>query len=614
MSFLRRRRAAAAALLAVAASVAACEGRPPQGEPSSEPEGARGASLDGAMIAEIDLTRGAPEAAPTSLFGAPQRRSHTDLVRALRDLARTSERAPKGLFVRIGTASTGLARAFEVGSLLGAIRKQKPVVCHADEYDNGTLLLAAKGCTKLWLSPAGEVDSVGIAAQLLYANKLLERLHVGVDFLQVGKYKGAEETFTRDGPSPEARETLEGALRGMRAAWVTGISEGRGSPAVAELIEDGPFTPDDAKAKGLVDAIGYADEARNEAKKLAGAERVVTRFGGGGAAGASRGLVGALRALSGSGSVGTPHVTVVPAIGGISMTDSGSLPFGSSDGITERELGRLLERLKNDTSTKAVVIRIDSPGGSALASDLLWKKLMALREKKPVVFSIGEMAASGGYYLACTATKIVADPTSIIGSIGVVGGKLVVGGTLEELGVHAETIPAATDPKKRARAGYMSPFTRWDDPTRQKVLASMQAIYDLFLKRVAEGRGTTVDKIAPSAEGRLFAGVEAKERGLVDEIGGLNEAIDLAIALAKLPKDAPVDVVNDDGGGIFELIDSAGGDARSEAAARARRVAGEAVLPAWSGVPEVAALLGSMAPIFDGERAIAAVPFGLRVR
>ncbi len=573
----------AGAIVGAGLLLAGCEGRAPRSSPSAPatpvgsasaaPDGdvptARASSGDGAALVEIDLARGVPEGRPTSLLGTASRHSHVDLVRTLRAIAEHgdgSSAAGKGVFVRLGTAQIGLARAEEIGALLGAVRKQKQVVCHADEYTNATMMLAALGCTRIWISPAGGVDTVGIAAQLLFANRLLERLHIGVDFLQVGKYKGAQEPYTRNGPSPEARESIEGTLRGLRAAWLAHVAQGRGKLSAADAAEDGPFGPDDALARGLVDAIGYPDEALDDAKKLAGTARVVTRFGGGESSGGGRGLVGVLRSLAGSSRGGSPHVAVVPAVGAISMSSSPSL-LGGSEGITEHELGKVIGKLTADAAVKAVVLRIDSPGGSALASDLLWKKLRKLAAAKPLVVSIGDMAASGGYYLSCAGTKIVAEPTSIVGSIGVVGGKLAVGKALDELGVHAETIAAAPDPKKAARAGYSSNFTEWDDPTRARVLTSMTAIYDLFVRRIAEGRGTTVEAVAPSAEGRIFGGVEAKERGLVDVLGGLSEAIDLALQLAKLPADTPVEVVEDEPGLLEMLAEREGEGASSSASA-----------------------------------------------
>jgi len=603
--------------IAAAVALAACSGR----ERTAPPAGSKGVGLDQPAVAELDLSGGLPESASTPLLGPPSRRTHAELVRSLRALA--DAESSKGFLVRLGMSRISFARAHEVGRILGDVRKAgRPVVCHADEYNNGTLLLAAAGCSKLWVSAAGQVSSIGLAAQLIFAKGLLDKLNVSADFLQVGKFKGASEPFTREGASPEARQSLEGALGGLRAAWVSGIVEGRGKPELQGLIEDGPFAPEEAKAKGLVDEIGDLDEAREDAKKLAGVEAIATRFGGSdGERGVSRGLVDIFRTISGASAEGTPHVTIVPAVGSIAMTSGSSVPFGGSDGIGERELGRVLTRLTKDEDTKAVVLRIDSPGGSALASDLLWKKLMKLREAKPLVISVGGMAASGGYYLACAGSKIFAEPTSIVGSIGVVGGKLAVGKALAELGINAETIAANPDPQRANRAAYMSALTPWDEPTRARVLASMEAVYDLFLKRIAAGRGVAVEAVAPSAEGRLFGGVAAKERGLVDELGGLEDAVKRALELAKLPEDAPVELEQGEGGLLDLLAGASDNDAEGRAAAperasaealaeRARRAAAGALVPAWlSTAPELGAFMGSVGPLLSGERTLAALPF-----
>jgi protease IV len=610
------------AILPLAILASSCEGRAPRDidTKSSSTTSARSATPrafgdTATSVVEIDLSKGLPEETTASLFGPPPRRSHLDLVRALRVL--DAGPFPKGVFVSLGSASIGLARATEAGALLFGLRKRNiPVVCHADGYDNGSLLLAAQGCTQIWVSPAGGVDSIGIAAQLLYANRLLERLHIRADYLQVGKYKGAEEPFTRDGPSPEARASLEGALRGMRASWLKSIAEGRGKPEIEARVEDGPYAPEDAKREGLIDEIGYLDEARERAKSLASVDRIVARFGGGATPAASRGIVSILRALGGGDHSTSARLVVVPAIGGIGMAAGRALPLGGGAGISEAALGRDLTRLTDEANVKAVVIRIDSPGGSALASDLLWKKLMKLRDKKPLVFSVGGMAASGGYYLACTGRQIFAEPTSIIGSIGVVGGKLAVGGALEEIGVHAETIAAAPDSKRAARAAYPSPFAPWDEPTRKKVLASMTSVYDLFLRRVAEGRHIPVDAVAASAEGRVFGGVEAKERGLIDTIGGLDDALRAAIKLAGLPDDTPFETLSDDGS-LLDLLggEGAGSDEEAVGVASARSILeGTLTAPLREAVPDAAAFIGSFAPLARGERALAAVPFGLTIR
>ncbi len=603
------------AALCLALVSSGCDGRPRHAEAAAHDVSP---SFSGPRVVELDLSRGAPESAASSLFGAVSRRTHLTLVRTLTSFS--EDERNKGLFVRFGLSQIGMARAHEIGRLLGAIRTAgKPVVCHAEDYNNATMLLAALGCSKIWLSPAGEVSTVGLAAQLLFANRLLGKLNVEADFLQAGKYKGASEPFMRDGPSPEARESLEGTLRGMRDAWMDGISQGRGDKSIAELLEDGPYAAEEAKTRGLVHELGYANEARDDAKKAAGTEYAVTRFGAPAGDKASGGLVEIVRSLSGSSSGGTPHIAVVPAIGGISMSSGDGLPFGGSEGIGERELGRLLTEVMEDESAMAVVLRIDSPGGSALASDLLWKKLMALREKKPLIVSVGGMAASGGYYLACAGNKIVAEPTSIVGSIGVVTGKISVGKALEELGVHAETVAASPDPKRAARATYLSPLAPWDEATRAKMKSSVESIYDLFIRRIAEGRNMKREDVEHSAEGRIYSGTEAKSRGMVDELGGFVEALALARSLAKLPDDTPVELMGNPP--VFgDLFGVSAEDADEEsrlrhAAAWAKHAAGaDWIAQIAQRVPEVSVWMSAMSPLLMGERTLTALPYTISIR
>ncbi len=591
------------ALLLGAGALGGCEGRP---RTTSGAASTVASAQSGPAVAEIDLSRGVTEAAAAGLFGGSRQRTTFDLLRTLASLG--DDGATKGILVRLGGARVGFAGASEIGRELEAVRKRgKPVICHADEYANDTLALAARGCSRLWVSPAGSVDAVGIAAQLLFGKKLLARLSVDVDFLQVGKFKGAEEPFTRESPSPEARASLERALRGVRDAWLAGLRQGRPSVAV-EAFEDGPFSPEEAKSRGVVDAIGDADDARHDAEHLASVERTVARFGGSeGAGGVSRGLVDALRSMSGSSHAGEPHVALVRAVGGISM-GSGS-PLGGS-AIVERDLGRLLTRLTKDPMVKAVVLRIDSPGGSALASDLLWKKLMALRAEKPLVVSVGAMAASGGYYLASAANRIVAERVSIVGSIGVVGGKLSFSRALEEIGVHAETVAASPNPAAASRAGTMSPLVPWDGPTKERVLASMTSVYELFLKRIVEGRSLARETVEASAEGQVFAGDEALGRKLVDELGGLTRAIELARELGKLPGDVPV-VPAGDPTGLFGVLTD--GD-EAEAAFAFPSLSRRALAPWIEAVPELGVFVESAAPLVTGERALAALPFAVVLR
>ncbi len=605
-------RATGPLVLLAALGAGACDGRP-KGITASNPTAPL--SKSGSEIAIVDLSDGAPEVEASGFLGVPVHRASFDrLVQTLNDL--TKSESVKGVFVRFGGAQLGLARAQEIGDLLAQVRSTVPVSCHADAFMNTTLYAAARGCSKVWVSPAGDVDAIGMAAQVVYFHKLLaEELHVTVDFLQVGKFKGAEEAFTRDGPSDEARASLEGTLADLRGAWLDGLKKGRGHDEVGDVVEDGPYSPAAAKAKGLIDEVGYPDDALADAKKAASATRDQVYFGHG-TGRKDDGLGDLVHLLAGARSSAAP-VALIRASGSIGMSASGG-PFGGEAGITEHEMARLLSRVEKDEAVKALVLRIDSPGGSALASDLIWHALRKVRAKKPVVVSVGGMAASGGYYISSAATQIFAEPTSILGSIGVVGGKIAVGDALERIGVHAETFPAKKGPGAAARAGSSSLLTGWDDATRARILETMTGIYDLFLARVAEGRGTTPDKIAPFAEGRLFGGAQAKQNGLVDELGGLHDAYAKARTLAGLPADAGVEVFAGRSG-FLEALDNAAGDDDPDSA-RTPFMSGE-VWPALSSLrqaglveriaPELAPYVTSLGGLGSGEEALTALPFAL---
>lgn len=602
---MTRARASCLAALAAASALLACEGRPrPEGKPQEA------APRRGPAVAVLDLSAGVPELEAPSLFGpVGRRRSFDELLRAIDDVQKDT-RAPAAL-VRFGGANLGPARAQEIGDRLAALAEKKKVYCHADAFSNTTMMAAARGCSRIWVAPAGGVETIGLAAQIVYMRRLLsDELHLSIDMLQVGKFKGAEEPLTRDGPSPEARASLTGVLVGMRSAWLEGLAARKG-PNMTELAEDGPYTPARAKELGLVDEVGYVDEALAAAKSATEAVREELVFGPG-AEERPDDLGEIVKVLAGESSSSGP-IALVRASGSISMSGGGGV-LGGRGGIVEKEFSRTIARLEKDESVKAVVLRIDSPGGSALASDLMWHQLMKLRKKKPLVVSVGDMAASGGYYMACTADFIFAEPMSIVGSIGVVGGKIGVGEALEKVGVHAETFPAnPSKPGAAARAAYESPLVRWDDATRARVLESMTAIYDLFLARVAEGRSTrgrtiTREKVAESAEGRIFSGAEAKTRGLVDELGGLTAAIARARELASQPADAHVAVV---GGrpAFLDALDPKGTEERVRAEAASSPFA---LLERVA--PELLPFASSLAPLLEGEKTAVAVPFALTVR
>ena len=586
-----------------------CEGRPRTGTASSsQPE-----RTTGPQVAVLDLSEGLPEQASSGLLGlAPRAATLDDLLEQIEKLARSSD--VKAVLVRLGSSRIGLERADEAASVLAELRVKWPVWCHAEDLSNATMALAARGCSRIWVSPAGGVDAVGIAAQTIYFHKLLaDEVGLDVDVLQVGKYKGAEEPFTRDGPSPEARQSLESTLAGLRSAWLDDMHGGR-AKVPESVVEDGPYASARAKELGLVDDVGYFDEARDALEKSVGAVRAEVRLGPGAAADGDD--LGDLLRQAVSDTLGAAPVAIVPAVGAISMDSSGG-PLGESNGIVARKMLRVLSRLEKDDDVKAVVLRIDSPGGSALASDLLWHALMRIRARKTLVISIGGMAASGGYYMASAGAAVLAGETSIVGSIGVVGGKISADRALAKIGVHAETFAAKPgDDLSQSRAAYESFLKPWDDATRARMLETMTNVYQLFLARVAEGRGISVDKVAESAEGRIFSGKEGKARGLVDAMGGLREALVRARALAGLPADARASVAGEATGFLQTLVadDGAGGNAEAAARGAAARGAAAALAQAATAVaPDTARFVAALAPLAGQEHVLCAMPFALTI-
>jgi len=540
-------RAAGFALLSIAAaaSVASigCRGRPRSWDVPVETEQPREGA---AVVLEFDLGAGAPETAKGGLLNIPSKYTWDNLVAALHLAERRQQ--VKGVMVAFGTASIGWARAHELGDALSVFRKKGiSVTCHADAWDNTTYAAAVRGCDVISMSPGGEVEATGPAATLPYARELLEdKLKAQVDILQVGKFKGAAEPLTRDGPSEEYRKSIEQALSAISASYHKAFAE-RGLEA---LVGTGPYMGHEAIEKKLVDVLEDRKTARLSAKKRGGEAPIDLVFGPGTEGAPKLGLVEIVKLLSQGphDASSRPHVRLVRLHGEIGLGESGGI-LGGSSGIVVRKLVERMRTIAQDDRAKVVVLRIDSPGGSALGSDLAWIAVKELRDKKPVVISVGEMAASGGYYIASAGSRIFAEPESIVGSIGVVGGKIAFGGTLAMVGVHTASFG---DP----RAARLSSITEpWDPATRARLLDAMKAIYSLFLDRIAEGRGRKREDFEGATEGRVFGGEQAKQLGLIDEIGGLGDALAYAKRTASLEEGAPV--VVDEAAGFFELL---GGD------------------------------------------------------
>ncbi|HVZ36739.1 MAG TPA: S49 family peptidase [Polyangiaceae bacterium] len=598
--------------------------------PSSKAIGMLRTGLDkaaGGVIVDLDLTHGLSEHAPQmSLLSNGGGPTLAELVQVLSQATR--DRRTHGFLVRLGESDLSWAQAEELGSTLGALPPEQPVVCHAHGLSNQTLFFALRACDRIWLSPAGEVASVGIASQMLYLRRLLDRLKIKADFLHMGRFKSATEPLTEDGPTAPARESLEAVLASIRKTWLDGIAnarsdrQGSGDPINAGQIsgdqiktaaEHGPWSPDAAMKQGLIDAVGYVSDARKDAKERAHADDIETAFGGQNRRDAADEIAQLVRFIAGAAPSehGKDHIVVLPLAGGINMNAGGAL--GGSDGIAAEPLSRTLHRLRDNDAVKAVVLRIDSPGGSALASDLIWHDLWQLREKKPLIASLAGTAASGGYYIACAATRILADQSTILGSIGVLGGKIVIGGTLDEIGVTGVTFPASKEPGAADRASYLSSLTPWDPATRESVRAQMSAVYELFLSRVSQGRSIPVDDVRAVAEGRIWSGVQGLERHLIDAYGGLADAILEARKQAGLPDDAEVKIESGPETLLqFLQLDPDADESSIRAAVARLRSAPPGLLD--SAAQPLRPYVEALATLMGKEHVVTALPFALDVR
>ncbi len=511
-----------AALALAQLGLASCGGGSDEGE--SEPNPARRELL------EITLLEPPTDSNQGSLFRTPGP-SVRDVIRAI-DEARTDAHVT-GLFLRLGPMGSAWGRIDDLREALARVREaHKPVHCHVETLDNAGYVLAASACDRLTITPAGTLDVVGVGAHLFYARSLLTSLGLEADILQVGAFKGAAEPFTRDDVSPETRESMGALLDDLHALLVEAMVEGRHLPAseVQAVIDGGPYDSSDSQRLQLVDDVEFDDEAIQHAREASGATRErrailvpapepVTLSS----------LLGALGGETQSDEVEGPRIVVAYLEGGITDDESEGAGSGQAGPFV-----RAMRELADDDDVRAVVLRIDSPGGSALASDRMWHAVSRVAARKPVVVSVGDTCASGGYYVASAAHEIVVHDGSIVGSIGVVGGKVSLAGLFDEIGVHVETMT------RGANAGWTSPAGRFSDGERAALQRMMSSTYQRFVRRVDAGRGLDEAGVLAVAEGRIWSGRDAIERGLADREGGLVMALARARERASVEESVPV--------------------------------------------------------------------------
>jgi protease-4 len=467
------------------------------------------------------------EVEPGGLYGSlleppPTVRSVVDALRKAK-----VDRRVTGVILRPAGTAALWAKVQEVRDAIEDFKTgDKPIIGFL-EYGGEQEFYLASACDKVFLMPTASLDLTGMATYELFLRGTLDKIGAYPDALHIGDYKTASNTFTERTYTPAHREMAESLNHDLYEQLVRGLAASRkkSEQEIRTLIDRGPFLPEDAVRAGLVDDVAYEDELDDKVQLGKGADLKFLEYDqyrhvGLPSLGLNRG----------------PRIAVIYAVG---IIGSGESDYDSPGGevVGSDTIVRYLRKARADGDVKAIVLRIDSPGGSAIASDVIWREVQLTRAMKPVVASMSDVAASGGYYIAMPAHAIVAEPATLTGSIGVVMVKFVIDGTLDKIGVNLDNV------SEGRYANLYSPIRPFSPEERAKVQQHMQATYDVFVEKAAAGRNTTPERIDAVAQGRVWTGRQAKDRGLVDELGGLRRALALAKERAKIAPDAEVELI-----------------------------------------------------------------------
>jgi protease-4 len=474
----------------------------------------------------LDIGGDLQEKEPSGVFGQvfeppPTVRSVVDALRK----AAVDSRVSSVVIRPTGNAALW-GKVQEVRDAIVAFKRSKKPIIAFLEYGGDQQYYLASACDKVFLLPTASLDLTGMASYEVFLRGTLDKIGALPDAIHVGDYKTASNTFTERTFTPAHREMAESLNTDLYEQVIAGLAESRQkTPAeVRKLVDHGPYLPEDAVRAGLIDDLAYEDEIDDKVQL-------------------GRGRVNTLRqhdyrnvGLHSLGLNRGPRIAVIYAVGLIS-TGRSSEDSVSGQVIGSETMVEYLRKARADDSIRAIVLRIDSPGGSAIASDVIWREVMLTRERKPVIASMSDVAASGGYYIAMPAHAIVAQPATLTGSIGVVLIRFVINGTLEKMGINLETV------KQGQYADIFSPVRPFTPDERKRLGELMQATYDAFVEKAASGRNTTPERIDAVAQGRVWTGKQAKEIGLVDELGGLERALEIAKERAKIGKETEVELV-----------------------------------------------------------------------
>ncbi len=423
-------------------------------------------------------------------------------------------------------ATVGWGAMQEIRSDLENFRKSgKPLVAWLKSPSLRDYYMAT-AASKIYMPPSDLLNLKGIGFQLMYFKNTLDKLGVQVDVQHAGKYKDYGDQWTRSTMSPETKEVMNSLADDLYGDLLDVIAKGRGKDeaTVRGIIDNGPFLAKQAKANGLIDDLRYEDEVFGEMKTTLHQTELKKA--------SEKDYARVTDASSGLAATDNTQIAFVVGEGTIARGDD-----PDSDGLESGVFDRMLERVGNDSSIKAAIIRINSPGGEVVASDDMWRAMNQLKAKKPVVISMADEAASGGYYMAMTGSPIVAYPGTITGSIGVVFGKPNLHGLYDKLGITKDTV-------SRGKFALIdSDYSSLTPEETAKLKEGIDATYDDFLDKVSTSRKKPVSDIETVAQGRVWLGDQAKQRGLVDDLGGIDSAIQKARELAGIPASNRVSLV-----------------------------------------------------------------------
>lgn len=479
----------------------------------------------GRIVLEVDLREPRLDQPSRAPFAFAEPVSTVDLVRLL-DRAQTDPRVA-GLFIRANEIGMGAAQAEEINRAIAAFRESgRPVVVHSQGFlgTSVTNYLAVSSADEIWLQDTANFQAAGLAGEVAFYGGALDRFEVDADFIQFLEYKNAPNVYTESGFTPEHLEATLSYFSSIYDTAMTNAAAGREltDAALRELVESSPHSAEAAAETGLVDHLGHVTEAREAALRLSGGNASFAdiddyRFSG------------ALR-------INGPRIALVEGQGAI-VTGAGiASPFGGDPVIGGDGMAEAISSAAAAPGIQAIIVRIDSPGGSSIASDQVWDAIRRAQARGlPVVVSMGGAAASGGYYIAAPADYIVANASTLTGSIGVFGGKISIGDTLGLIGVNFEQVAVGGE-----FATAFSASEPWTEEQRTAMEEQLADIYDDFTQRVSEGRGLDIETVREIARGRVWTGQQALDNGLVDEIGGFMDAVAAARRLAEIDENQPV--------------------------------------------------------------------------